>query len=201
MSYSEKDFAGCFCNPLKKNIFNAYPRLSELIPKDMLNSEEDNEKMVRYIIAMYDPGSPLIKEYRDITLRKRTAAMVAGYDFTKDEYFLIDLFSFSNNAALYGVSNFLKFFIHSRLWYMISAREQTIYEYAERMLKPVEAKTGDKEKDLMSAIAIKSKLSADMAEMNDLLEKDYNKFFGSDTDLSKAFKNDDYTPEKMATRV
>ena len=80
---------------------------------------------------------------------------------------------------------------------MITAREQTIYEYAERMLKPVDNKDMDKEKDLMSAIAIKSKLSEDMSRMNELLEQDYNKFFGDDAQLEEASKTR-FTAESVA---
>lgn len=197
MNYTEKDFAGCLFNPLKKDLFKTYPRLTEIttgVPSD------NKEKVAKYVMSMYDPQSPLIKEYRDIRMRKQTCASLAGFDLSKEEKYLTGVFSLADKNILAGVNTFLRNFIHSRLWYMICAREQTIYEYAERMLKPVDSKDGDKEKDLMSAIAIKSKLSEDMARMNELLEQDYLKYFGGDVDLAKAARKS-FSPEDMATKV
>ena len=188
--YSKESFDNCLFNPLEKNLLKTYPRLGQLGTKD--------ENLLRYVGLLYDPRSPLVRDFRDLKMRKQEAAMLAGYNLRKGE--ADKIFDFSDKEALNAVDVYLKSFISSRLWYMINAREQTIYEYAQRMLKPVEEKDGVGEKDLMQSISIKSKLSADMATMNELLDADYNKFFGNDEDLAKATRRG-FTPEEMASKV
>jgi hypothetical protein len=191
MNYKIEDFSRCLFNPLEKNFLKKY---------EQLQSISSDERMMRYIAAMYDYNSPIVRDYRDMEFRKKCAASLAGYDLRKDETILAELTEFKGDVAITAIDKFLKEFIHSRLWYMICAREQTIYEYAKRMLKPVSEGENDKEKDLMNAISIKSKLSEDMAQMEKLLEQDYNKLYGNDDGLKKAATSR-FTPEDRATNV
>lgn len=82
---------------------------------------------------------------------------------------------------------------------MIVSNEETFYEYASRMMLPI--KTGTKgEKDELSAVAIKSKLSADMDEINDRLDKYYVKLY-DDVDLKNTLLKPRITPESMSSGV
>jgi hypothetical protein len=186
---NKEDFKNCLFNPLEKNLLTTYPRLAELGTKD--------EKLLRYVIFLYDPGSPLIKEFKDLTMRKRQAASLAGMDLKKD---LEPIYSFTDQVALNAVDVYLKSFISSRLWYIICGREQTVYEYAQRMMKPIEVKVGSDEQQEMKSMAIKSTFSKDLTAINDALEADLIKFFGNDDDLAKA-KRKGFTPEDMAGKV
>jgi hypothetical protein len=82
---------------------------------------------------------------------------------------------------------------------MICANEQTFFEYSRRMMKPVEEKDA-KEKDLMSAIAIKSKLSEDMDAINNRLDSYYDKLYG-DNDLKNKVQKVKISPESMSGTV
>jgi hypothetical protein len=82
---------------------------------------------------------------------------------------------------------------------MICANEQTFFEYSKRMMKPVE-EAGAKEKDLMSAIAIKSKLSEDMDAINNRLDSYYDKLYG-DADLKNKVQKVRISPESMSGTV
>jgi hypothetical protein len=66
-------------------------------------------------------------------------------------------------------------------------------------MKPVDDKEA-KEKDLMSAIAIKSKLSEDMDAINNRLDSYYDKLYG-DADLKNKVQKVRISPESMSGTV
>src|ERR1017187_9849040 len=128
--YTLESFKDCLFNPLHKDVLKKYPVLSEV---------STNERLLKYILCLYDPKSPLIRDYRNnVANRKREAARLAGYDLSKDVKFLEDLYSFQNKIAASSAIVFLRDHIHNMLWTMIVSHEQTFYEYNERLLKPVE---------------------------------------------------------------
>ena len=93
MTYNEKDFTGCKHNPLVKDILKSYPRLEELIINTEQFSRDDWGRLLKYIIATYDPASPLIKEYTVLYKRKQVAAMLAGYNIHTEAEFLKDIYA------------------------------------------------------------------------------------------------------------
>lgn len=192
--YKYQDFASCLFNPLEKNLLGKYPQLIVLLPKC-----ENDEKVLRFIISMYDPNNPVVRENRDPLLRKKSCATLAGFDLIKDEAFLEEIFNYTNEEIVEKTDRFLKEFVHIRLWSMICANEQTFFEYSKRMMKPVE-EAGAKEKDLMSAIAIKSKLSEDMDAINNRLDSYYDKLYG-DADLKNKVQKVRISPESMSGTV
>jgi len=192
--YKYQDFTSCLFNPLEKNLLVKYPQLIVLLPKC-----KDDEKVLRFIISMYDPNNPVVRENRDPLLRKKSCAVLAGFDLIKDEAFLEEIFNYTNEEIVEKTDRFLKEFVHIRLWSMICANEQTFFEYSKRMMKPVE-EAGAKEKDLMSAIAIKSKLSEDMDAINNRLDSYYDKLYG-DADLKNKVQKVRISPESMSGTV
>lgn len=198
--FTEKDFSKCFYNPMAKNIFSAYPRLNELAPKEV--DEEDKlfsekERLVRYILALYDPQSPIIKEYPDLTSRKMAAADVAGYHAVKEQELLDVIFACDSEYMVNIVVSFLRNIVQSRLWASIQADEQTFWEFISRMMLPI-AKD-NKDKDMVSAVAMKTKLSEDKEGIAVQLEKNWQKFFSDDEGLKKKVeKRNNWSPESMA---
>jgi hypothetical protein len=192
--YKYQDFTSCLFNPLEKNLLVKYPQLIVLLPKC-----KEDEKVLRFIISMYDPNNPVVRENRDPLLRKKSCAVLAGFDLIKDEVFLDEIFNYTNEGIVEKTDRFLKEFVHIRLWSMICANEQTFFEYSKRMMKPVE-EAGAKEKDLMSAIAIKSKLSEDMDAINNRLDSYYDKLYG-DADLKNKVQKVRISPESMSGTV
>jgi hypothetical protein len=190
--YSLESFKNCLFNPLAKNLTEKYPALLPLLPKG-----DNGEKILRYILFLYDPKSPLIKDSRNIKTRKQEAARLAGFDLQKDSDFLDDLFAFKNREAAAKTVHFLKDFIHNRTWSMIVSHEQTFYEYNERLLKPVEDDKDTKEKDVMSTIVLKSKLVQDLKDIHSTLKEYYKEMF-EDDDLRDKVVNNRISPETMA---
>jgi hypothetical protein len=190
--YSQESFKNCLFNPLVKDLTGKYPALIPLLPKG-----ENGEKILKYILFLYDPKSPLIKDSRNIKTRKQEAARLAGFDLQKDTDFLDSLYSFKNKEAAAKTVLFLKEFIHNRTWSMIVSHEQTFYEYNERLMKPVEDDKETKEKDIMSTIVLKSKLVQDLKDIHSTLKEYYKEMFDDD-DLRDKVVNTRISPETMA---
>ncbi len=190
--YTADSFKNCLFNPLAKDLTGKYPALLPLLPKS-----DNGEKILRYILFLYDPKSPLIKDSRNIKTRKQEAARLAGFDLTKDTDFLDDLFAFKNKEAAAKAVLFLKEFIHNRTWSMIVSHEQTFYEYNERLMKPVEDNDDTKEKDVMATIVLKSKLVQDLKDIHSILKEYYREIFDDD-DLRDKVVNNRISPETMA---
>jgi hypothetical protein len=186
---SELDFSRCFFDPQPKNLLKTYPELQEI---------SGDERLLRYIIALYDLNSPLVRKYMDIGIRKREAARMAGYDLRKEENELEAIYSFENEAARKAAVRFLKKYQFPREWYMICANEHTLYEYGERMLKPIDSEKTNIEKDWIGALADKEKLSAGMEAINRRIETGYKRLFGDDAALEAKQMT---TAESMATSV
>lgn len=185
MNYKKEQFNRCQFNPVG-DILENHPEL-EVVSKD--------EKLLRYIIALYDPNSPLVSQFKDIGTRKKIAAEFAGY--VLDD--IKDILNLKDPEFLSSLMRFFTEFAYPREWFMICANEQTFYEFGERMMQPI--KVQDKEKDEISAIAVKTKLSEDMQDINSRIEGLYKKMFGEEVKDVVVTKKRFTSPEKVATGV
>lgn len=186
MNYTKKDFERCLFNPFEK----VSPRLKEL---------SEDEKLLKYVVALYDPQSPLFKDYPELAIRKQTAALVAGYDVIIDNEYLESLYACNNDEETEVVINFLKI-VQNRIWAMIVSIEQTIWEYNLRLLSPISKGESDKDKDLVSAVNMKSKMAEDLGIMNDRLDGYLKKFYGDDRLEEKAeVKQLRFNPQSIAS--
>lgn len=197
MAYEKINFAGCKYNPLEKGFAAMYPELMQCVPEAY---KGDGEKLVKYVCLMYDPASPLIRDTSSMEQRKKMAVMYAGYDMSNTAV-IESLFELTDDTVVNVIDYFMKHEIKERLWYLIQGNEQTFYEYGKRLLQPVKWDTDAKEKDLLSAIAIKTKLSEDMTAILERLENDYRKLYADDAGLMKVATKKKFSPEERASRI
>lgn len=175
----DKEYSRMEFDPtVKKNIQSVYPKL-----KDIVGSGED--KMVRYVILMYDVSSPLRQHYPELGKRKEFAASIAGYDLMKDN--VVSLFDFKideepNEELLDMIIKYLKY-QNNWVWSMIVSNEQAFYEYNRRVMMPVE---GNKDKDILQAINIKTQIMSSQDEIYQRLQKYYRDLSGGDDKLEEA---------------
>lgn len=192
MNYEKKHFGNCLFNPMEKDLFGTYPELKKLT---------NNEKMMRYIIAMYDPKSPIVSQNRDPVMRKRIAAEFAGYDMVQDRSKLEEIYNLKTEYVRTIIVRFMTEFAYPREWFMLQANEATYFEYGARMMEPITKDDNTKEKDELAAINIKSKLSEDMEKLNERIEKGYKKLFGDDSATLTAALPGRTTVESMSGKV
>jgi hypothetical protein len=179
---------------VKKSLTTAYPKL-----KDIVGPSDD--KMLRYVILMYDVNSPLRQHYPELGKRKEFAASIAGYDLMKDN--VVSLFDFKvddepHEVLLDIIIKYLKY-QNNWVWSMIVSNEQAFYEYNRRVMMPVE---GNKDKDILQAINIKTQIMSSQDEIYQRLQKYYRDLSGGDTNLEEAITiKKRLRPEEIAANV
>jgi hypothetical protein len=188
-------------NALEKNLFEQYPRLLEMLPRDrnekLFSSDQEQERMISYVLALYDPKSPLAKDYPELNTRKTAAAEVAGYDLEQDKDVLETIFRCDSEYMVEFIVTYLRQIVQSRSWASITADEQTYWEFVQRMLLPINRTS--KDKDDVSAVALKTKLGEDKENIADRLERNWNRFLGDDEELKrKVQKAKGWSPEEQA---
>ena len=192
--FKQSDFSKCLFNPYTEDLFKTYKQLS--VFKDISINIDD--KLMKYIIVVYDYNSPIVLKYRDLKVRKQQGAEFSGYSVLDES--MQSIFNLEEEYMLKAVDLFLKKFIHNRTWYMICANESIFWEYGQRMLKPVgaEEEGGKKlsEKDLIAAMQAKTKLSEDMSSIDERLDSGYKRLYG-DENMGR-FTNRATTPESIA---
>lgn len=175
----EKELSILEFNPMvKKNMLSAYPKLKEIVG-------DVDDKLIRYVILMYDIKSPLRHHYPELGKRKEFAASMAGYDLMKDD--VITLFDFKINDEPYEelldmIMKYLKY-QNNWVWSMIVSNEQAFYEYNRRVMMPVE---GNRDKDILQAINIKTQIMVSQDEIYQRLQKYYRDLSGGDDKLEDA---------------
>jgi hypothetical protein len=163
---------------VKKSLTTQYPKLKEIVGSG-------DDKMLRYVLLMYDVNSPLRQHYPELGKRKEFAASIAGYDLMKDN--VVALFDFKINdepheELLNMIMNYLKY-QNNWVWSMIVSNEQAFYEYNRRVMMPVE---GNKDKDILQAINIKTQIMTSQDEIYQRLQKYYRDLSGGDGSLEEA---------------
>jgi hypothetical protein len=190
--FNKEDFDKMIFNPfkVKSTLKKAFPKI-----KMFKSFELADDQMIAYVLYMYDQNTPLKEQFPDLKIRKEQAAILSGYSLTKDGTFLHDLFFFVSEKLVQMVDEFLRK-QNNRIWSMIVSNEQTFFEYQTKLLSPVE---GERDKDILQALQIKSKIMDDLNTINDRLDSYYMKLYGEDQELLKVIKADKrLTPEFIA---
>ena len=182
--FVEDDFSAMKFAPKKGKMIDLYPALEEMLVEDTV---------IRYISFMYDPGSPLRNRFPDLNMRIESARELSGLTDEKQW----DFVSSSDEVYIESVTRFLRA-VNSRLWTMIVTNEETFYEYAMRALDPVTKDDDSKDKDVLQAANVKTKLLADMDEIDGRLTTYYRRLTGEDNKLAESVRVRRRTPETMA---
>lgn len=194
--FQDKDFA-----QLRYNVFSTpNPRelrgLAKKLPSvKRLDAREDGDKLLKYVMLMYDKNSPAVQFWQDAGLRKKECAILAGYDLKTDKAVLDGLFDFVDRDLQEIAIEFLKD-QYNLWWAMIVSNEQTFYEYQKTIMTDVVSYNTDKDK--LSAIIIKTKLMEDSDKIVERLQGYYTKVFGDGEEKRIATKS--YTPESIARK-
>ncbi len=176
--FNKEDFNKMIFNPfsIKGSIKKKYPKL-----KMFKTFDSANDSMIKYVLYMYDQNTPLKEQFPELKIRKEQAAVLSGFSLMKDNEKLHDVFFFLSDQLVDMVDEFLRK-QNNRIWSMIVSNEQTFFEYQTKLLSPVE---GDRDKDILQALQIKSKIMDDLNTINARLDSYYMKLNGEDKKLLK----------------
>lgn len=189
--YKKKDFDHCFFNPMtEQGMIQAYPRLQEILIPEY--DRADLDRMLRYIIMMYDPKSPLVYNERDIKNRRNVAADLAGLT---GELILDSVFQFTHDYLADLTFSYLQRFVKSKEWAAIIALEFTYWEAVKKLLEPIKDKNS---RNVLISVQLKSAIKLEMLGDIDKLDGLYKTFFGEDKQLEGIIKKR-LTPEMVAS--
>jgi hypothetical protein len=186
-------------NPtVKKAVTAVYPKLKQIVG-------DVNDKMMRYVLLMYDQNSPLREYYPELGKRKNFAASIAGYDLDKDDVTELFDFKIKNEedeyvpceAMLELIMKYLKY-QNNWIWSMIISNEQAFYEFNQRVMMPVD---GSRDKDILQAVNIKTQIMQSQDDIAQRLKKYFRELSGGDEQLEDAIiKRKRLSPESQAKR-
>jgi len=98
---------------------------------------------IKFVLFLYDKGSPLWMTDPDIVARKKKAASLAGFDILNDR--LDDLFLLKNVFLARSVTSFIKYQYNIELSALIS-NEQVLYELQHVLREELTEFKDDKQK-------------------------------------------------------
>ncbi len=155
-------------NPTTKGrMLEEYPQLQTCV--DFIsNSGIDSDKYLRYLAWLYDPQSPLMKEYRGDLIQRRAQAM--------------NLSSYNGDSDYRCESAFV-IMMRNRLWTLRCDNEKAFAEFSEMVGQPI---TEANEDVKIKAIERKGKLLELMSEMSARIEKIDKELFEEDHELEDA---------------
>tara|TARA_R100001463_G_scaffold28672_3_gene65641 strand:- start:9439 stop:10071 length:633 start_codon:yes stop_codon:yes gene_type:complete len=154
----------------------------------------DIEKLIKYIIYMYDKNTPMRELYQELQERKVECALLSGYSEKKDKTILEELYNLTDKRACELISSFLKYQNH-KSWALLVSNEEVLWQYQQELLNPITDFRQDKEK--LQALEIKSKLMNECDSIIKRIEGYEEKIYGDDKKLKDAMKNIT-SPENIA---
>lgn len=166
--FSVSSFRTCLFNPMEDDFWYSSEQLQAI----------GSEKAVKYVICLFDPGSPLRKEYTELAKRREVAAEIA--DFT-DEDLKADL-----KPVILGYLRLVK----SRLWATIIAIELTIWEMVDKLATPVQLVGAGQDKDRLAAVNMKPETAEKLIQLNEKLDALILKYCDNSDDLKPAVEEE-----------
>jgi|SRR5690606_704572 len=170
-------------DPFGESILYEDKRLAAILKDLNIQPSIGVDMLLRFIVLVYEPGSPLIHKYPDIRERKEEAR--AQLKFTGKE----------NHALTIQI---LKRVIKKRDWTLICSFENAFDEFTDRVNEEL---TSDDDEGLIKAVERKAKLLEHMerfcAKVKDLKKV----FYCEDDELEASDEEDDLSPEGIALRM
>lgn len=177
-------FSAMLIDPLYEGVYKEmYPILNE-IPCRVTELRYD--EYIKACSLIYDPNSPLVKEYSNLKDRK--------------EYVIKDLFKGKFFSDPKFEVELLKKVYRKTEWTLLCTIDNVFDEFTTRANEPIENE-GDGGLDadkMLKAVQLKTKYIDDMAGMIDKRETLYKKIFYQDEDLMNIDREIAWTPEMQA---
>lgn len=170
-------------------MLQAYPAISEILTQEW---EDDIylDSILRYIVLVYDPRSPLYQNEKDLGVRKTSAAEMCHFNMLDENVELIHNCDYKNIVDL--ITAYLSRFAKSKEWAAMCAFEYTYWESIKELMKPISGKNSREILDSVSKkAAIKEQVELDIKRIDALTRQ----FFGQDEEIIKRKRT---TPENMA---
>jgi hypothetical protein len=210
MIFNKEDYAGLsfdiFKAKDKDDIISILPELKDIKSFTELDFEvlldtgvvtinaKDRTKIIKYIVLMYDKESPFQQRFKDLSERKRQAAIVAGYSPGDP---MIQVFQDVSSGVICRMIVDFVIYQNDLTWSMLVSNEQTFYEYQNTLMSPTMMIRNDKDK--IGATVLKSKLLQDCDDIAKRIVS-YRKQLFVDPKIEKTVKIS-FSPERVANTI
>jgi hypothetical protein len=144
--------------------------------------------VIKYVALLYDVKSPMRLKIPDVDMRKEECAEMSELKDGKE-----DIFNLSNDKILGYINSYLKF-QSSKVWAVLTANEEVLWQYQQELLTPIKDFKNDKDK--LQALDMKSKLMNECDSIIRRIESYEEKLFGDNHQEKDKIIN--YTPETIA---
>jgi hypothetical protein len=141
------------------------------------------DPIIRYISFAYDISSPFVKRFNSLDMRKREAALFAGFNLEDPNF--IPFKDLKDETFVDMVMEFL-IYQNNHIWVMLVSCEQTFYEFQKTLLQESSMIRNDKDK--IAAIASKSKLIEESGNIVDKIISYRKQLFGEKEIIEAASK-------------
>lgn len=149
-------------------------------------------EIVKYILFMYDKGTPFTRKFNDLNKRKEAAVKFSGLEGKVKT----EMLNLSNDHHVDMIVDFLML-QGDKLWAVICIHENLFAEYSGVLLKNIELINNDK--DLVAGTNLKEKTRESLIKVQVELESLYNKFYNHDVELQETVqKKVRMTPEMIS---
>ena len=172
----------------------AIPVLSDNLAKNPIlkqvfgNPPSSDIPLIIYVGLIYDQKSPLRLKISNIQERKEEAAEMAGLKGDLESIFDLR----SDNLLVY-INMYLRH-QSSKVWSILTANEEVLWQYQQELLTPIKDFKNDKDK--LQALEIKTKLMQECDAIIKRIESYEDKLFGDTKEKKKEILN--LTPETIA---
>lgn len=186
----------------KEPLDKAFPELFRHDEFKKLKKRADCDRLVRFIMFLYDKNTQLVQEFQhDLAERKSEAAKDAGFE-RKDGKWGVkiqDVMDIKDEDVTAAIMRFLKI-QKSHVWTEIIICEQELFDYRVLRFNPVGKGKGEgalDDKDVIDSTVKKDKLMESCNLRMRELERLYEQFFGDNKDLQAAEFEESVRPETV----
>jgi hypothetical protein len=144
--------------------------------------------LIKYVALLYDQKSPMRLKIPDINERKRECASIAGLPKNSEE-----IFNLNDDKVLVYINAYLRH-QSSKVWAILSANEEVLWQYQQELLTPIKDFRSDKDK--LQALEIKTKLMQECDAIIKRIEAYEDKLFGDNKDKKSEILK--MSPESIA---
>jgi hypothetical protein len=191
MSYTHKSFQSCQFNPLStERMTAAFPILLLAIEKEWAD-DPHIDTLIRYVIMVYDPKSPMVTDERDIARRKQLALDELKMS---DEELRQQWIAHDHPFLAELITELLKRFVKSREYAILVALEFKFWEAIKLTMQPI---SGKNSKEELESLQKKSLVADEMDKDIKRIDQYYKQFFMEDAELEKKGKRR-LSPETIA---
>lgn len=149
MEYSIESFSRCVYNPIKNlrqgaKVMDLYPEFRD---RRMLFVKSygvgiDSDKVLRWMMMLYQPESPLIVDFPDYKIRRTKAGLLCGFD-TEEGSSFVDCYqgviNGSNTKVTRGILEFCRL-LRNDDYAELKIYQDKLYEMLDRLIVTTEAK-------------------------------------------------------------